>query len=295
MEQDVDARRPAVQRALQQPLDMVAVAGHMVEIRPVELARARGIEEQAVHVGSRPGRGVYEPVEPVDGLQVAVIVDGNQPGPDERLVMTEAAGDRARRKAQEKRQRAALDVQVAPSGGTDRDIVDQRFEYRVRPVAHQQLQNGGVRIREAGGARQIPEPPARPVGPPRPGRPLVLQRLPEVAELFHRNVVPVGFPAAQPPPAPHAVERDEVFPVGHPPGQRPGFAVAVAQARGGVRQVAGEQMSFVSRQHGLSPDCGDGERKGWMRQIRPHMRENFRPAGVWLPDRSPRPAGPWRR
>ena len=36
---------------------MVAVARHMVEVRPVELACTRGVEEKTVHVESRLGGG----------------------------------------------------------------------------------------------------------------------------------------------------------------------------------------------------------------------------------------------
>ena len=50
VEEDVDARRAACERAPDHPLDMVAVAGHVVEVRPVELARGRRIEQQTVHV-----------------------------------------------------------------------------------------------------------------------------------------------------------------------------------------------------------------------------------------------------
>ena len=42
----------ACERARNHPLDVVAVAGHVVEVRPFELARGRRVEEQAVHVGS---------------------------------------------------------------------------------------------------------------------------------------------------------------------------------------------------------------------------------------------------
>ena len=50
VEEDVDACGAAPERAPDHPLDVVAVAGHVVEVRPVELARGRRIEQQTVHV-----------------------------------------------------------------------------------------------------------------------------------------------------------------------------------------------------------------------------------------------------
>ena len=52
VEEDVHPRGAALERAPDHPLDMVAVAGHVVEVRPVELARGRRIEQQTLHVGS---------------------------------------------------------------------------------------------------------------------------------------------------------------------------------------------------------------------------------------------------
>ena len=50
VEEDVHPSRAALKRAPDHPLDVVAVAGHVVEVRPVELARGRRIEQQTVHV-----------------------------------------------------------------------------------------------------------------------------------------------------------------------------------------------------------------------------------------------------
>ena len=45
VEEDVHARRTALERAGDHPLDVVAVAGHVVEVRPFELARGRRISK----------------------------------------------------------------------------------------------------------------------------------------------------------------------------------------------------------------------------------------------------------
>ena len=50
VEEDVHPRGATPECALDHPLDVVAVAGHVVEVRPVELARGRRIEQQTVHV-----------------------------------------------------------------------------------------------------------------------------------------------------------------------------------------------------------------------------------------------------
>ena len=79
VEEDVHPRGAACERALDHPLDVVAVAGHVVEVRPVELARGRRVEEQAVHVGSGAGGRGGEPVQPVERLEVPVGVDADEP------------------------------------------------------------------------------------------------------------------------------------------------------------------------------------------------------------------------
>ena len=79
VEEDVHPRGAACERAPDHPLDVIAVAGHVVEVRPVELARGRRVEEQAVHVGSRAGGRGCEPVQPVERLQVPVGVDAHEP------------------------------------------------------------------------------------------------------------------------------------------------------------------------------------------------------------------------
>jgi len=90
---------------------VVAVAGHVVEVRPFELARGRRVEEQPVHVGSGAGGRGGEPVQPVEGLQVPVTVDADEPRADERRVRPEAALDGVRRHAKERGQRRTLDVE----------------------------------------------------------------------------------------------------------------------------------------------------------------------------------------
>ena len=61
-----------------QLLDMIAIVGNMIEIRPFEVARGGDIEKQASYVGvSVAGRG-NEPTQPVDELEVFVLLDGNE-------------------------------------------------------------------------------------------------------------------------------------------------------------------------------------------------------------------------
>ena len=45
VEEDVDPRGAALERALDHPLDVIAVAGHVVEVRPFELACGRRVEQ----------------------------------------------------------------------------------------------------------------------------------------------------------------------------------------------------------------------------------------------------------
>ena len=88
-------RGAACERAPDHSLDVITVAGHVVEVRPVELARGRRVEEQAVHVvGSRAGGGGGgEPVQPVERLQVPVGVDADEPRPDEGRIRSQAPLD----------------------------------------------------------------------------------------------------------------------------------------------------------------------------------------------------------
>ena len=46
----VHARSAGIESALQQPFHVVAVGGDVIEIRPFELARGRGAEQQVAHV-----------------------------------------------------------------------------------------------------------------------------------------------------------------------------------------------------------------------------------------------------
>ena len=72
---------------------MIAVAGHVVEVRPIELARWRRVEQQTVHVGSGAGGGGGEPVQPVECPQVPVAVDADEPRVNERSVRPQAGLD----------------------------------------------------------------------------------------------------------------------------------------------------------------------------------------------------------
>ena len=111
VEEDVDARGTALERAPDHPLDVIAVAGHVVEVRPFELACGRRVEEQPVHVGSRAGGRGGEPVQPVERSQVPVTVDADEPRPDKWRVPSEAPLDGVRRDAKERGQRRILDVE----------------------------------------------------------------------------------------------------------------------------------------------------------------------------------------
>ena len=92
-------------------LDVIAVAGHVVEVRPVELARGRRIEQQTVHVGSGAGGSGGGPVQPVECSQVPVTVDADEPRPNKWRVPSEAPLDGVRRDAKERGQRRILDVE----------------------------------------------------------------------------------------------------------------------------------------------------------------------------------------
>ena len=114
VEEDVHPRGAACERAGDHSLDVIAVAGHVVEVRPVELARGCRVEEQAVHVGFRfraGGSGGGEPVQPVERLQVPVGVDADEPRPDEGRIRPEAPLDGVRRDAKERGERRILDVE----------------------------------------------------------------------------------------------------------------------------------------------------------------------------------------
>ena len=108
VEEDVHPSRATRERAPDHPLDVIAVAGHVVEVRPLELARGRRVEEQPVHVGSGAGGRGGEPVQPVERLQVPVAVDADESRADERRVRPQPALDGVRRHAKERGQRRTV-------------------------------------------------------------------------------------------------------------------------------------------------------------------------------------------
>ena len=57
------ARSAGIDRALQQSFDVVAVGGDVVEVRPLQLARGRGAEQQVVDAEARVARHGGEPVQ----------------------------------------------------------------------------------------------------------------------------------------------------------------------------------------------------------------------------------------
>ena len=279
VEEDVDAGGAARERALDHPLDVVAVTGHVVEVRPIELARGRRVEEQTVHVGSRAGRSRGEPAQPIERAQVPVFVDGDETRAHEWCVRPQAGVDGVRRHAEERGQRRALDVERRhESLRRPEHVVDHRLDDGLRLVAEGKLEEVAVRAREAHRLREAAEPLRGPIrtrlprdrvllaqgflkrAPFAPGHPLVATTLP-------------GAGGRWPFPPP---ERHPVLAVGDPFGEVRRLPVPVVKGGGGVREVEGDQALLVRVQHELTPDSGRAVRKrlsgGYVRTGRTRTR-----------------------
>ena len=246
----------------------------MVEVRTFELARGCRVEEQPEHVNSGAGRSGGEPVQPVE-RRVPVAVDADEPRADERRVRPEARLDGVRRYAKERGERRTLDVERRHEPPRPPEhVVDHRPDDGLRLVAKDELEDVGVRPREARRSRETAEPLRGPVRSRLPcGRVLVAQGFLERAPVAPgQPLVTTTIPRARPngrwplPPP----ERHPVLAVGNPISQVRRLPVPVMKGRGGVREVEGHQALLVRVQQELSPDqtCGPGEAGAQLRQVR---------------------------
>ena len=253
VKQNVDARRPTVQRAFHQLLDMVPGIGDMVEIRPFEIARRRDIQEQARDVDVPvAGRG-REATESSRDCKVAIVVDGDKPRADERRTVPQAGLDPVCCQTEKQRHRPAAEIEhVHGWTGTLENVVDHRLEDRVRLVAQQQFEDVQIRPIETCRLSEPPEPQGGPVAPRRLVRTLVPQGFFEAPQLLCRDFlfieIRIPMPPAMAPPL--GAEGNAVVPIGDPVDQFPGLRIPMVQARSDVRQIRGEQIVFVGVQHG---------------------------------------------
>ena len=80
---------------------MVALLADMVEVFPLQLSRGGRIEQQVAHVGGAVVRGGDQPVQPLDEIDVAVVVYGHQPGPYERGIGRQSGAENTGRYAED--------------------------------------------------------------------------------------------------------------------------------------------------------------------------------------------------
>ena len=252
VEEHVHSCRPRLESASQYLDDMVAVAVDMVEVRPPELARGRGPEQQAVHLEARAARCGDEPVQPTDHVQVTVAVHGDEPRAHERRIVPQTAVDGVGRHTEECRQRQPPEVEGgnAPSGAAE-DVVDHRLDDWLGAVAKQELQDVEVGAAEAHRLAERLKPPRGPVVA-RPSRFRVL-----LAEgRLDTEQFPLGHPflgvrvrvVQERSPTPGS-KGQAVVPVGYPAGELRRLPVLVVEVRGGVGEVEGDEAFFVGGQH----------------------------------------------
>ena len=74
-----------------QLFDVIAALGDVVEVGPLELACWRGVQQQAVHAEAVAARSDSQSPQPRDDPEVAVVIDGDKPGVDQRSVGGKAA------------------------------------------------------------------------------------------------------------------------------------------------------------------------------------------------------------
>ena len=253
VEQHVYPRLTAVQGAFQNPLHIIPLHGHVVEVLPLEIAFRCGVQEQAVHVtvvGSGCGG---EAVQASRRLRVPVPVDAHQPGAHEGLVVGEATVHRVGRLAEQHGQARSLEVEDAAKPAAGKDVRDQALEHGLRLVAQQQFEDVHVRAGQADRCAESPQAPRRQVrAGASEGRVLALQHFLDAAPAARgQPLIGSGFPVI---PAVAAIrEHETVFAALQPLDQFGGLGVAVVETGGGVRQVKGGETSFVGVQHACAP------------------------------------------
>ena len=190
--------------------------------------------------------------KPMGRGRFSVAVDGDESRADERGVVSKPAVDGVGRDSKERGQRRTLEVEgVDVSAGGTEDVIDHRLDDRLGLVAEQELQNGEVGSGKVRCRREGSEPLRGAVESRLLRRSTFTpQGFCESAQLFCGHpLLGVQLRAVQTGPLPPATARDPVLPVRDPFGERRSLPVSVVKARSGMRKVAGEQVSFVGRQH----------------------------------------------
>ena len=228
---------------------MIAIGGDVVEVRPLEVARGGAAEQQVSDVDSRVAGDGGEAVQPVDEVQVTITIDGDEPGADERSVVSEPAVDGVDRDSKEHGQRRTFEVDV-PAGAAE-DVINHRLDARMDLVAEQEFQDGDVGSRKVRCLREGSKPLRGAVESRRLRRCVFfVQDFRESAQLFlGHSLIGAQLHAAQVGPPSPRIARDPILPIGDPFGERGSLPVAVVKAGSGVGEVAGKQVSFVGSQH----------------------------------------------
>ena len=178
---------------------MVAFLRHVVEICPLQFAWSRRVEQQATYVEIVVVWDGGQPEQSVDGLDLAVVIDGHEPGFHERRVGCEAGVERTSRYAKNVGQEIVCDVEkfsdaIATTGFKNR--VNQRLDNRLRMVAQHNFQRRDVFRRKVHLPAELPNPLRRAVllrifaG----CRILVLKGLPQVVPFPCGKFLSVAFP-----------------------------------------------------------------------------------------------------
>ena len=232
VQEHVHARSTGVEGTIHQPFDVVAVGADVVEVRPLEVARGRGAQQQVSDVDARVAGDGGEAVQPADKRQVSVAVDGDEPRAHERRVVSKPPVDGVCRDSKEHGQRRILEVEGVdvPAGGTE-DVIHHRLDDRLGLVAEQQFQDSDVGSGKVRCRREGSEPLRSAVESRlRRRRTFVPQGFCESAQLFRRHpLLGVQLHAAQTGPLAPAAARNPILPVRNPFGERRSLPVPVVK------------------------------------------------------------------
>ena len=230
---------------------MIPVRGDVVKVRPLEIARERRREQQAMRIQARVADHGSNSAQAADYVRVAGGVDGDEPGAHQRRPGREATMDRTHRDPEKRRQGTSPQVEggVVPVCLTE-DVVDHRLDDRLRLIAQQKLQNADVGSTEADGLRKAAQVPAGPVASRLRHRAFILQSLLQAAQIARGHpFVGVGFRTATARSGPRVCEFGAALSSGNPLGQRRCLFVPMVKARRRIREIHGKQVSFVRGQH----------------------------------------------
>ena len=156
IKQNVDAWFVAAQRTLQQIFYVVSIYGEVIEVRPFEIGRRRGVQKQTGDIDAGVAGCSGQTSEPVGDFNVTVVFNRDESRTDQWRDVTQAGLDGVCGQAKNQGHCPAAEIERVHCFARRReDVVDHGLESRVGLVAQQQFKD--VEIRPIESCR-LPEP-----------------------------------------------------------------------------------------------------------------------------------------